>query len=73
MELVLFVFMILFVLFVVLKLFVRVAEYLVPILFKKRLQEHEKIRQDNVSKLEGMGIKVYKDGEEPPGSYTSIR
>ncbi|MGE7923359.1 hypothetical protein ACQKND_09250 [Viridibacillus arvi] len=72
MELVLFILMILILLVAAFKLFIKSFELMIPFIFKKRLEELEASRMEDVKKLQDMGIELYSD-EDYPKNYTSIR
>lgn len=72
MELVLFFLMVLILLVVAFKLFIKLFVLMVPLIFKKRIAELEARRMEDVKELQAMGIEVFSD-EDCPTSYTSIR
>lgn len=72
MELVLFFLMILVLLVAAFKLFIKLFELMVPLIFKKRLAELEARRMEDVKALQDMGIELYSD-EDYLTNYTSIR
>lgn len=72
MELVLFILMVLILLLVAFKLFIKLFVLMVPLIFKKRLAELEARRMEDVKELQAMGIELFSD-EDCLTSYTSIR